>query len=65
MRTTISKEDYSITIRFNKNGEAYWNLSYKGESKFATKEELLMVSDTLGLLKKRIEFELVKDAYTK
>lgn len=57
------KQDYMITICFDKNGETYWNLSCKGQSKFATKEELLMVSDTLGLLKKRIDVELVKDTY--
>lgn len=65
METTINKEDYSITICFDKNGEIYWNLSCKGQSKFATKEEFLMISGTLGLLKKRIDFELIKDAYKK
>lgn len=59
------KQDYIITICFDMNGEAYWNLSCKGQSKFATKEELLMISGTLGLLKKRIDFELIKDTYKK
>ena len=65
MEAIINKEDYSITICFDKNGEAYWNLSCKGQSKFATKEELLMVSGTLGLIKKRIDFELIKAIYKK
>ena len=65
MGTKINKEDYSITICFDKNREAYWNLSCKGQSKIATKEELLMVSGTLGLMKKRIDFELIKDTYKK
>lgn len=69
METTINKEDYSIAICFDKNGETYWNLSCKGQSKFATKEELLMISETLGLIKKRIDlridFELIKEKHKK
>lgn len=56
----MHKEDYIITICFDKNGEPYWNLSCKGESKFATKEELSMVSDTFGLLKEHIEISREK-----
>jgi len=51
----MHKEDYIITICFDKNGEPYWNLSCKGESKFATKEELSMISDAFELLKEHIE----------
>ena len=65
METVINKEDYSITICFDKNGIAYWDLSCKGQSKFATKEELLMISGTFGLLKKSIDFGLTKDTYKK
>lgn len=61
----MNLEDYKIVIQFDKNGESYWNLSCKGQSKFATKEELLMISGTLGLLKKCIDFELIKDGYKK
>lgn len=50
------KQDYIITICFDNNGEAYWNVTKKGEPHKCNIEELKMVSSTLNLLRMRIDF---------
>lgn len=50
------KQDYIITICFDKNGEVYWNVTKKGEPHKCNIEELKMVSSTLNLLRMRIDF---------
>ena len=52
----MNKEDYIITICFDKTGEAYWNVTKKGEPHMCNVEELKMVSSTFNLLRMRIDF---------
>ena len=50
------KQDYIITICFDMNGEAYWNVTKKGEQHNCNTEELKMISSTFNLLRKQIDF---------
>ena len=51
----MNLEDYVITIRFSKNGDAYWYVAKKGEMHMCNNEELRMVSKTLSLIKTKID----------
>lgn len=50
------KQDYIITICFDMNGEAYWNVTKKGEQHICNTKELKMISSTFNLLRKQIDF---------
>jgi hypothetical protein len=49
------KQDYIITICFDNNGEAYWNVTKKGEQHKCNTEELKMISSTFNFLRKQID----------
>lgn len=48
-------QDYKITIGGDMNGNVYWELLRKGESAACNEDEIRMVAQVLGELKKKID----------
>ena len=52
----MNLEDYVITIRFDKSMEPYFTVTKKGEPHKCNDEELRVVSKTLDVIRRRIDF---------
>lgn len=55
------KRDYQIIIKADMNDEVYWNVLRKGDPSAATKDDLQVISEMLGIAKSYIDDELKAD----